>query len=321
MPTPARRCRAGSTSSRERVDEPGRSSAQHARSRSATARAAPAASRVARTQAEVAAYLATRAPATYAAARTCAATDPPRAARLAATLAARPRRRARGSPPGRRRRPGPTSTAITLVEAEPAMVVRRARARRPRRRPAALGSVARAGRCGGADAGGARDRLVSRSASSTPPALTTVHRARLVVCDRHPRRRRARHDRGLRAVLAARAPRRRGRHRARAVPARRAVPAARRRLVPLLRPPPPHPAPPGGEGGRAGLRGREARYVVLCRSPQPRPEARVIRRPDPARRPRGARPLHDEGPRAATVSKKDGADYKQARKLGWGDAL
>ena len=68
-----------------------------------------------------------------------------------------------------------------------------------------------------------------------------------------------------------------------------------------------------------GFEDEKFSYVVLCREPHPRAAARVLRRPDP-------RPGHvvldlctPSGLERRTVSKKDGAAYKVARKTGWGD--
>jgi ribosomal protein RSM22 (predicted rRNA methylase) len=76
------------------------------------------------------------------------------------------------------------------------------------------------------------------------------------------------------------------------------------------------------KGADRGFEDEKFSYAVLCRSPQQtRPVARVIRRPDP-------RPGHvvldlctADGLERRTVSKRDGTDYRRARKLGWGDAL
>ncbi len=70
-----------------------------------------------------------------------------------------------------------------------------------------------------------------------------------------------------------------------------------------------------------GFEDEKFSYVVLCREPHPRAAARVLRRPDP-------RPGHvvldlctPSGLERRTVSKKDGSAYKVARKTVWGDAL
>ena len=75
------------------------------------------------------------------------------------------------------------------------------------------------------------------------------------------------------------------------------------------------------KGAERGFEDEKFSYVVLCRSRQPAPAARVIRRPDP-------RPGHvvldlctPSGLERRTVSKREGDGYRRARKLGWGDAL
>jgi ribosomal protein RSM22 (predicted rRNA methylase) len=75
------------------------------------------------------------------------------------------------------------------------------------------------------------------------------------------------------------------------------------------------------KGAERGFEDEKFSYVVLCRSPQPLPAARVIRRPDP-------RPGHvvldlctPSGLERRTVSRREGEGYRRARKLGWGDAL
>jgi ribosomal protein RSM22 (predicted rRNA methylase) len=75
------------------------------------------------------------------------------------------------------------------------------------------------------------------------------------------------------------------------------------------------------KGAERGFEDEKLSYVVLARGLQPRPSARVIRRPDL----HGGHVVLDlctsDGLERRTVSKRDGAVYKQARKLGWGDAL
>ena len=70
-----------------------------------------------------------------------------------------------------------------------------------------------------------------------------------------------------------------------------------------------------------GFEDEKLSYVVLCRSPQRRATARVLRRPEL----HGGHVALDlctpSGVERRTVSRKDGALYKQARKLGWGDTL
>jgi len=75
------------------------------------------------------------------------------------------------------------------------------------------------------------------------------------------------------------------------------------------------------KGAERGFEDEKFAYVVLCRAPHPRPEARVLRRPHP-------RPGHvvldlctATGLERRTVSKKEGDAYRRARKLGWGDAV
>jgi len=75
------------------------------------------------------------------------------------------------------------------------------------------------------------------------------------------------------------------------------------------------------KGAERGFEDEKFAYVVLCRSPHARPEARVIRRPD-------LRPGHvvldlcaPSGVEQRTVSRREGDDYRRARKVGWGDAL
>jgi ribosomal protein RSM22 (predicted rRNA methylase) len=70
-----------------------------------------------------------------------------------------------------------------------------------------------------------------------------------------------------------------------------------------------------------GFEDEKFSYVVLCREPHPRAGARVLRRPDP-------RPGHvvldlctPSGLERRTVSKKSGPAYKVARKSACGDAL
>jgi ribosomal protein RSM22 (predicted rRNA methylase) len=70
-----------------------------------------------------------------------------------------------------------------------------------------------------------------------------------------------------------------------------------------------------------GFEDEKFAYAVLCRSAHQRQGSRVIRRPDP-------RPGHvvldlctASGIERRTVSKSDGAEYRRARKLGWGDML
>jgi len=75
------------------------------------------------------------------------------------------------------------------------------------------------------------------------------------------------------------------------------------------------------KGAERGFEDEKFAYVVLGRSPRPLPHARVIRRPDP----HGGHVVldlcTDAGLERRTVSKRDGAGYLRARKLGWGDTL
>jgi ribosomal protein RSM22 (predicted rRNA methylase) len=75
------------------------------------------------------------------------------------------------------------------------------------------------------------------------------------------------------------------------------------------------------KGAERGFEDEKFAYVVLCRAPHSRPEARVLRRPD-------QRPGHvvldlctATGLERRTVSKKEGDAYRRARKLSWGDAV
>jgi len=75
------------------------------------------------------------------------------------------------------------------------------------------------------------------------------------------------------------------------------------------------------KGAERGFEDEKFSYVVLCRSPQPRPLERVIRRPD-------LRPGHvvlnlctPSGLEQRTVSRRQGDAYRRARKVHWGDAL
>ena len=75
------------------------------------------------------------------------------------------------------------------------------------------------------------------------------------------------------------------------------------------------------KGAERGFEDEKFSYVVLCRSPHPRPETRVIRRPD-------SRPGHvvldlctTDGVEQRTVTRSEGDDYRRARKLRWGDTV
>ena len=75
------------------------------------------------------------------------------------------------------------------------------------------------------------------------------------------------------------------------------------------------------KGAESGFEDEKFAYTVLCRSPHPRPDARVIRRPDP-------RPGHvvldlctPSGIERRTVSRRGGDEYRRARKVLWGEVL
>ena len=75
------------------------------------------------------------------------------------------------------------------------------------------------------------------------------------------------------------------------------------------------------KGAERGFEDEKFSYAVLTRSPYPAGAARVIRRPD-------LRPGHvvldlctAEGLERRTVSKRDGVDYRTARKVAWGETL
>ena len=70
-----------------------------------------------------------------------------------------------------------------------------------------------------------------------------------------------------------------------------------------------------------GFEDEKFSYAVLCRAPHELATARVIRRPD-------QRPGHvvldlctPSGLERRTVSRREGADYRRARKVGWGDGV
>jgi ribosomal protein RSM22 (predicted rRNA methylase) len=70
-----------------------------------------------------------------------------------------------------------------------------------------------------------------------------------------------------------------------------------------------------------GFEDEKLAYVVLARNPHARAGARILRRPEL----HGGHVVLDlcttQGLERRTVSKRDGTSYKQARKAGWGDAL
>ena len=75
------------------------------------------------------------------------------------------------------------------------------------------------------------------------------------------------------------------------------------------------------KGAERGFEDEKFAYAVLTRATHPAAEPRVIRRPD-------LRPGHvvldlctAAGLERRTVSKRDGADYRTARKVAWGDTL
>ncbi len=75
------------------------------------------------------------------------------------------------------------------------------------------------------------------------------------------------------------------------------------------------------KGGERGFEDEKFAYVVLCRAPHSRPEARVLRRP-------ALRPGHvvldlctPSGLDRRTVTRREGGEYRRARKLRWGDAV
>jgi ribosomal protein RSM22 (predicted rRNA methylase) len=75
------------------------------------------------------------------------------------------------------------------------------------------------------------------------------------------------------------------------------------------------------KGAERGFEDEKFAYAVICRSPHAVPGARVIRRPEP-------RPGHvvldlctPSGLEHRTVSRRDGPDYRRARKVGWGEVL
>jgi ribosomal protein RSM22 (predicted rRNA methylase) len=75
------------------------------------------------------------------------------------------------------------------------------------------------------------------------------------------------------------------------------------------------------KGAELGYEDEKLSYVVVCREWHPRHEARVIRRPALHGGHVGLDLCTTSGLEQRTVSKRHGAAYKVARKLGWGDAL
>jgi ribosomal protein RSM22 (predicted rRNA methylase) len=70
-----------------------------------------------------------------------------------------------------------------------------------------------------------------------------------------------------------------------------------------------------------GFEDEKFAYVVLARAPQPLPEARVIRRPSQRKGHVVLDLCKRDGLEQRIVSKREGATYRAARKLAWGDAL
>ena len=75
------------------------------------------------------------------------------------------------------------------------------------------------------------------------------------------------------------------------------------------------------KGAERGFEDEKFAYVALTRAPHGAADPRILRRPD-------LRPGHvvldlctAGGLECRTVSKRDGADYRRARKVGWGDTL
>lgn len=300
---------------------PSRELERAARSLSERYRAGGAsASRAARTPADVAAYLATRAPATYAAVE-----DVCHRIRLARPDWSPLSLLDLGAGPGvaswAATETWPGIDTVTLVEAEAAMV---------------SAGRALAGRADGALRDGA---WVTSSVASAAPAADLVV-ASYVIGELAPGEQTGFVDRawsltadtlvvvepgttaGYRRILAARE-------------------AVLREGGSLLGPCPherPCPLPDGdwchfatrlvrsrthrlAKSAERGFEDEKLSYIALSRSPQQRVEARVIRRPD-------LRPGHvvlelctSEGLERRTVSKREGSRYRAARKLGWGDAL
>jgi len=76
------------------------------------------------------------------------------------------------------------------------------------------------------------------------------------------------------------------------------------------------------KGAERGFEDEKLSYVVLTRSPHPHTgNARVLRRPELHRGHVVLDLCTPGGLERRTVSKRDGARYKEARKLGWGDTL
>ena len=243
-------------------------------------------SRAARTPAQVAAYLAYRAPATFAAAaavfRQVALQRPEWQPRSLLDVGAGP-----GVAAWAAVEQWPSLSELTLVEVEPAMIA----AGRELLPDASWVEGDVAGARGPAElvvvvVRPRRARRTRRVAHLWAQAADTIVVRRAGHAGRLPARaRRARGgDRG-------------GRPHGRAVPARPPLPAAAGRLVPLRRPAPALEAAPAGEGRRARLRGRE----VLLRRAEPRAGAAGSGADHPA----AAAPLRPRQPRhlrAATAS-------------------
>ena len=281
----------------------------------------PAAARAARSATDVAAYLATRAPATYAAVeavvRQIELARPGWAPGSVLDLGAGP-----GIASWAALAAWPEIEHVTLVEAEPEMV--RAGTALAAEGPEAMQRAR--WEVTDASSGSEQADLVIASyliGELDPAAVGRLRRASLVAGDGHARDRRARHDGGLRARAGrARAGARGGRIDAGTVPPRRPVPAAPRRLVPLRRAAGAEQEPSRREGRRAQLRGREVRVRRAgAGSRGRRRQARIIRRPE-------QNPGHvvfslctDDGLERRTVSRKQKDAYRDARKRAWGDPL
>ncbi len=281
----------------------------------------PPASRAVRTAGEVTAYLATRAPATYAAVaevlRQIGLARPGWEPTSVLDLGAGPGVAAWAAV---ERWPGVTT--VRLVEAEPEMV-------RAGKSLAAHGGealrtatwiVADAGAA--EPAGGSGDRVVpARRARAGNRRRSRP--ARMETYDRHARDHRARDDRGIPARDRGAYRRDRGRRLdARAVPARHTLSASRGGLVPFRDASAADPDAPASERGRTRLRGRE---VLVCRAV---PVASAAAREGACCGAPISRPGHvvldvcaPSGIDRRIVSRREGDAYRRARKLEWGDAV
>ena len=76
------------------------------------------------------------------------------------------------------------------------------------------------------------------------------------------------------------------------------------------------------KGAERGFEDEKLSYAALCRTDEPpRPEARIIRRPDLRQGHAVLDLCTTEGIERRTVSKRDGVEYRKARKAAWGDPL